>query len=389
MIQGRPSACLFDCGPSSSAPSATAADTALPALDDRIPACPHRPKVRRAPPPIPRGGASPLALGQHASLRYLNGRALCAQAARALDVGSRYVRENLSWATVQPSRNRFDWRRPDEVIAVAAQYGLTVLPLLSDAPRWSGGSSRSLPTDQRAFARFTARAAARYGPGGTFWRRHRRLPQRPARFFELFNEPYLASYSGGHPDPGQYARLVAAAVPPGRAANPAVRYLIEVDTTYSPREGGPQLDWLSGMYAAVPDLGNYFDAVAVHPYANGSPLTYTPGAGDRWQSRRLERIHDALVARGAAEKHLWATEVGWATCRGRGDDCVSEAEQAAYFRDLFALRRVIWREYVDALFVYSLQDYHSSDGSGSFGVLRENGSRKPAWSAVRAAAPRT
>lgn len=68
---------------------------------------------------------------------------------------------------------------------------------------------------------------------------------------------------------------------------------------------------------------------------------------------------------------------------------MSEAEQAAYFRDLFALRRVIWRDYVDALFVYSLQDYHSSDGSGSFGVLRENGSRKPAWSAVRAAAPRT
>lgn len=44
--------------------------------------------------------------------------------------------------------------------------------------------------------------------------------------------------------------------------------------------------------------------VAVHPYANGSLLTFTPGNGDRWQSGRLERIHDALVARGAGDKHL-------------------------------------------------------------------------------------
>ncbi len=389
VIHGTPSACLFDCAPGASGASAGESSAARlpPTVDTRLPACPRRPNVRREPPPIPRGGTGPLALGQHASLRLLNGRALCTQAQRALQTGARYVRENLSWATVEGRRGRFDWRRPDEVVAVAAQYGLTVLPVLSDAPRWSGGSSRSLPTDRRAFARFTVRAAARYGVGGTFWRRHRALPQRPAHYFELFNEPYLASYSGGHPDPALYASLVAAAVPPARAANSQARFLIEVDTTYSHDSGGPKLDWLTGMYAAVPDLGRYFDAVAVHPYANGSPLTYTPGADDRWQSRRLERIHDALVARGAGDKHLWATEVGWATCRS-GEDCVSESTQAAYYRDLFALRRVIWRDYVDAVFVYALQDYRSSDGSGSFGVLHQDGSRKPAWYAMRAAAPR-
>jgi hypothetical protein len=389
VVLGTPSVCVFGCGPdarpSASVASPVASDARAPAAGG-LPACPGPRNVRHEPPPPP-GGGGPLALGQHASLRHLNGRALCIQAQRAREAGARYVRENLSWATVEPRRGRFDWRRPDEVVGAAAQYGLTVLPLLVDAPRWSGGSSRSLPTDQGAFARFTARAAARYGPGGTFWRAHRSLPQRPARYMELFNEPYLPSYSGGHPDPGHYARLVAAAVPAARAANPQARFLIEVDTTYSPNDGATPLDWLTGMYAAVPDLGSYFDAVAVHPYANGSPLTYTPGAGDRWQSRRIERIHDALVARGAGDKHLWVTEVGWATCR-RAGECVSESRQAAYLRDLFALRRVMWRGYVDAVFVYALQDYRSSDGSGSFGLLRQDGSRKPAWYAMRAAAPR-
>jgi hypothetical protein len=316
----------------------------------------------------------------------LSGRALCVEAQRALAAGSRYLREDLSWATVQARAGRFDWRRPDQVVGMAAQFGLTVLPVVDDAPPWTGGSSRSLPTDGRALARFTARAAARYGPGGTFWRRHLGLPYRPARHFELFNEPYLPEYSGGHPDPGHYARLVAAAVPAARAANRHVRFLVEADTTYSPDGGQTQLDWLSGMYAAVPDLGRYFDAVAVHPYANGSPLQFTPGADDRWQSRRIELIRAALVARGAAAKHLWVTEVGWSTCpRSRDAQCVTEGEQAAYLRDIFALRRSVWRSYVDGVFVYALQDY-SSSGGGSFGVLRRDGSRKAGWYAFRSAA---
>ena len=141
------------------------------------------------------------------------------------------------------------------------------------------------------------------------------------------------------------------------------------------------------MYAAVPDLNNYFDAVAVHPYARRSPLTYTPGDDDRRQTRRLERVRDALVARGAGDKPLWITEVGWSTCR-RAQDCVSESQQAAYFRDLFALQRVRWSGYVAAVFVYALQDFRSRDSQGSFGVLRQGGSRKPGWYAMRAASPR-
>lgn len=389
VVPGMP--CLFDCGSAtrggSIGPTVPVAVGAEARPDTPVPSCPYTGRVRRDPPPTP-GGGRPWALGQHAGLRNFRGPAMCTQARRARDVGARYVRDDLSWSSIERTPGRFDWRRPDEVFAVAAQYGLTVLPLLDDAPRWSGGSSRSLPTNRRALARFAARAAARYGPGGTFWRAHRSLPQRPAVYMELFNEVYGPDFTAGHPDPARYAGLVVAAVSRARAANPGMRFLIEADTTYSPDGGKTQLDWLSGMYAAVPDLGRYFDAVAVHPYANAaSPLTYTPGAGDRWQSRRLERIHDALVARGAGDKRLWITEVGWTSC-SHDRHCVSEGRQAAYLRDLFALQRARWSGYVDAVFIYALQDYSSSDGSGSYGVLRRNGTRKPAWYAVHAASPR-
>jgi hypothetical protein len=286
---------------------------------------------------------------------------------------------------VEAQRGRFDWRHADELFTVAAQFGLTVLPILDDAPGWAGGGNGRLPSHLGSFGRFAARAAARYGPGGTFWRGHRRLPQRPAAVFELFNEPYLPQSSGGHPDPAQYAHLAVAGATATRAVNRRVRWLIEADTTYSPTAGAPGLDWMAGMYAAVPNLGSYFDAVAVHPYADGSPLTFTPAGDDRWQSRRLELVHDSLVAHGDGAKHLWVTEIGWSTCPQR---CVSESTQASYVRDFFGLRRRRWSRYVDAVIAYALRDnrYVQDPREASYGVLRPDGVRKPAWYVFKAAA---
>jgi hypothetical protein len=302
-----------------------------------------------------------------------------------LSAGAQYVREDLNWSQVEAQRGRFDWRRPDEMFTVAAQFGLTVLPIIDDAPGWAGGAGGRLPTRVGSFGRFAARTAARYGPGGTFWQRHRQLPQRPATVLELFNEPYLPQSSGGHPDPAQYARLVVAAGTATRSVNRRVRLLIEADTTYSPSAGAPGLDWVAGMYAAVPNLGSYFDAVAVHPYAEGSPLTFTPAGDDRWQSRRLEVVRDSLALHGDGAKHLWVTEIGWSTCP-RG--CVSESTQASYLREFFNLRRTRWNRYVDAVIVYSLQDnrYVKDPREASYGVTRADGIRKPGWYAFKAAA---
>lgn len=54
-----------------------------------------------------------------------------------------------------------------------------------------------------------------------------------------------------------------------RVVHPAVRFVIEGD----PPGAATSLDqakWVAGMYAAGPDLGYYFDALAVRPHM-GSP----------------------------------------------------------------------------------------------------------------------
>ena len=343
-------------------------------------------RARHSAPPLPEAPYR-WALGANVALRNMGVRDMCLWAARTAHSGATYVREDFHWADIERRRGRFRWGAQDALVGTAARYGLTVLPLLLGPPRWAGGAL--LPRDRAAFAAFAARAAARYGPGGVFWRRHRSLPKRPATWFELFNEPYYAA-PGYVPDPAEYARVVAAAVPAARAANPRARFLIAGETTYSVDGGRTQRDWIAGMYAAVPAFGSYFDAISAHPYTHRSPLNWGPSVGDhRYQTRRVQEMHDALVAHGDPAKHIWITEIGWSTC-GAHPDCVSESSQARYFRDVLHLRQTRFRDYVDAIFGFEYRDHtsRSSVQETSYGIVRRNGSRKPAWYALRAGRPR-
>jgi hypothetical protein len=143
------------------------------------------------------------------------------------------------------------------------------------------------------------------------------------------------------------------------------------------------------MYGAVPDLNAYFDAVSIHPYsAERSPDVYTPGQGTRWQFRRIEEMRAKFTAHGAADKKFWITELGWATCTAH-EDCVSEAEQAAYVTRVFEYARNEYASFVEAVFIYHLNDWGPADQTNKeywFGLLRKDGSPKPAFEALRSAA---
>jgi hypothetical protein len=319
---------------------------------------------------------SGLLLGLSASVRLYSGRARCEEVRLAQATGVRAVREDLSWALAEPQPNRYNWSVYDNVVRTATESGLLLLPVLDDSPAWAAPTGASLPSSPGAYAAFVGAAVARYGPGGAFWRANPHLPARPLVWYELWNEPYFAE---GNRDPGVYARLAQAATIAGRAANPSARFLIEGDTSYQ-TSGGGQSDWIAGMYAAVPDLGKYFDALAVHPYG-GDPAIYTPQGDTAEQPGRIEQAHGELAAHGDGSKPIWVTEIGWSTCSG-ADVCVSEAQQAAYLHELLELARTTWRSYVRAVFVYQLRDMAPNpldDVGAWFGLLRPNLSRKPAW----------
>ena len=301
------------------------------------------------------------------------------QQTEARQSGARWLREEFRWNEVEPRPGEFHWRKIDRMMRMAAARRLRVLPLLIGTPRWVAHSMYELPLNPDGFARFTARVARRYGPGGTFWRRLARPTRRLApRVFEVWNEPFAAHFSAGQVSARRYALLFYAAATAGWHANPRTRYLLAVDSAYISADGQPR-EWTTDLLRALPRLRRRVYGLAMHPYSvTESPGTYTPGASQR-QFLRIREVRDEW----GGSPRIWVTEVGWSTCPD-GSGCVSEADQARYLQEAFD---IVGSERlgVEAMFIYRLIDLHPgnpSDREQWFGLRRLDGNPKPAWSVL-------
>ncbi len=256
----------------------------------------------------------------------------------------------------------------DAVYLEAARRGLRVLPLLQQTNR--------LPSDVDSYTSMVADFSRRYGPGGDFWTAHPELAGALApTHLEVYNEPYGDWF--GPVEPARYASLLRAAVTRGRQANPRMRFLMAVDWT----PGGSRNTWIDDLYAAVPNLNDYFDAVAMHPYS-GNRAPDKPG--DTWGFQRVESARAALGRHGASNKPFWITEVGWSTCPDDPTWCVSEAQQAEYMSRLAVMARTRYT-FIDAVFFYHFRNDEQNPGDAEhyFGLVHDNFTPKPAFFALQ------
>ena len=296
--------------------------------------------------------------------------------------GARWLREDFNWAEIEPRNDSWEWSRYDHLMIEAAARNMRVLPVLIDTPAWAGSAWNDIPSNPSEFSEYAAKVTERYGPDGTFWQAHPEIASYAPDHFEIWNEPYLRYFSAGGVHPGRYARLVEAASTAGREANPKAKFLLAGEQTPA---GDKLHHFIDDMYAAVPDLNSYFDAVAVHPYGGSSAPDRGRGG---WGFPRISDIHQTFVDHGARDKPLWLTEVGWSTCPRDPRYCTSERDQAAYLSEMFTLLSTKYASYVKAVFVYRSTDLNAkrSDKEGWFGLERLDGSHKPAFDVFREAA---
>jgi polysaccharide biosynthesis protein PslG len=269
-------------------------------------------------------------------------------------LGVGWTREDLKWSNVEPQRGVFDWSAFDAMLGTARAHGISVLPVVGYAPAWAS------PGDASDYAAFVAAAVTRYGPGTTA----------DLQWFELWNEPYFAYAWGGSPgNPAAYARDVRAASAAAKAVAPSVRVLIAASNTDSPAAGNSSGWWTTSVddyFAAVPDLGQWIDGVAVHPYGDDPAFGLTQSGGWRDASggasfARIDSIRASFLAHGV-NVPFWITEVGVSTAD------VSAAAQSQYYADLMPAVRA--RPWVRALFPYCLREFnaHPTDDEPGYGL---------------------
>jgi hypothetical protein len=164
----------------------------------------------------------------------------------------------------------------------------------------------SMPTPAEADS--LATWAKTFGPGGSFWA-NRTDGQLAVKMIEFGNETsYSYQYSNdttaGYASRAQtYALRFKEAATAVSAVNPGVGMLAQGDA------GNAGSTWISNMFKAVPNLGQYVAGWTIHPYGPG------------WRSR-FEALIAETAAQGAPSNiPIDVTEWGLSTDNGQ---CVTE-----------------------------------------------------------------
>jgi len=296
--------------------------------------------------------------------------------------GARMLRQSFYWSLIEPQPGRYDFSLYDGYVAAAADANMTVLPILFDPPRFRSARPASdarrgtyPPANYSDFAVFAAALVRRYGPAGAFWREHPDLPQLPIRSWQIWNEPNIPAYWRSGPNPAEYAAMLRTVAREIKTVDPGAKV---VTAGLNESELGIKLvPFLKGMYRA--GAKGTFDVLALHPYAPRSELVVA----------QINRAVRELRRNGDPARTL-VSELGWATGGPSNRPLVvGEQGQASLIgRTITELARDRSRLRLDGVFYFNWRDVSAAPGSRDHwglhtGLLREDGSPKPAMQALR------
>lgn len=293
----------------------------------------------------------------------------------AAEAGVGWERILFYWSEMQRD-GPDDWNVhhvPDYWLAAAAQEGREVVGLLKHTPSWATdglmgcGVPRGLdlPVDDPSnlWATFVRRVVGTYAGRVDRW--------------IIWNEPDIAVGTYGFEWCGSlesYYRLVKVAYLAAHEVNPQVKiHLAGLTTSHDP-------DYLHRFLTHArqdptgAQHGFYFDVATVHIYFRTD-----------WVSDVLNRTRAVLTAHGL-QKPIWVNETNaspdsdpeWPLLRPRWR--VSLEEQAGFLLQGFAMALSTG---VQRIAVYKLKDTGLTLGGEPFGLLRPDGSRRPAFDAYK------
>jgi len=233
------------------------------------------------------------------------GAPLAAEVRAMAASGVTTLRAPFYWHRAQPSKDRPpSFASTDPLVAATARAHIELLPVVLRTPAWAARHPELLnspPAGTAAYADFLEALIGRYGPDGSFWRRHSDVPKQPIRAWQLWNEPDHLHYWSDQPYQREYVRLARASREAIKAADPGAKVVMA---------GFADRSWDS--IAAIYRAGGkgVFDVVAIHPYT--------------YEVRNVLRIvrlaRQALRKAGDGERPLWLTEVTWSSGKRPGHE---------------------------------------------------------------------
>ena len=326
----------------------------------------------------------------------------------ALDAGSRWDRFDFSWPAIEPNNNSWNFGPHDELVDALRDRGMNIIGILLWTPSWaatSGLQGVELPAfDGRPEGWYapvaggartlTAPSAASSPPQGlyeewndwttadgdgiNYWGRY--VYQVVSRYrgrvnhWEMWNEPEWNYFWTG--TSAQYAQLLKVGYLATKAACPECTVLFGgLHYWANPN----YYKWVLNTIKAdplAPANHYFFDVMSVHLYSR-SDSTYDI----------VNEIRSGMTAR-VPDHPIWLTETGvpvWNDSSvdpdpSKYDYAATQAEAAAYVIQSYANARAAG---VERYFFFRT---HDADMGEYFGLIRNNRTLRPAYTAYQVAA---
>jgi hypothetical protein len=295
--------------------------------------------------------------------------------------GAQWSRNFISWNELEPARGQYDTRLLDALAAsVATLRSRAIKPTFTVvlAPSWASGSSdpHAPPANPADYAALMGRLASWPGLKGS------------VAAYELWNEEDAPIWWTGAPDPAAYTRLLQAAYPAVKAADPGATVLVGGLT-------GNDYAFLEQLYAA--GAQGSFDGVAVHTDTACNlvaPDSYYRDLGGRvsqFSFTGYREVHQTMAAHGDGAKDIYMTELGWSTSTkgcdqgvwaGKKAGGVSEADQAKFLTKAYSCLAA--DPYVKMAAWFNVDDTSAANSPNTrFGLLRHSGAQKASAKAFK------
>ena len=281
-------------------------------------------------------------------------------------LGVQNARILIPWNNVEPAPGYWNWGTVDTLVNAAASRNMGILGVLNSTPAWAVPAGdpavATPPASDAQYAQFASAVAQRYAG--------------KVSAYEVWNEPNAAPSWYPTPDPAAYTKLLQAAYPAIKAADPNATVIGGVVgwVTDTPGLAINAASYIQDMYND--GAQGYFDALSFHPYQYQVPFGNGTPYGPMAPINQLATIHQEMVAAGDGSKQIWATEYGEPT------SVVDNATQASFISNFMNSWSSI--NYTGPMFIYTTRDRNtgSTSDQDTLGVFQTDWTPKPAANVI-------
>ena len=334
-----------------------------------------------------------------------------AQTLRAIkDAGISWVRMDFNWFMIEPSKGVFNFAVLDNAVDEARRLNLFVFATLAYSPKWAvadqtcqDGTNNPChtkpPANPQDFADFVFQVVSHF--------------KGRVMHYGMWNEPNLKDFFDGSLD--DYVNKIL--VPGARAAkwaDPEVKILapelagVGSSSQWNgdkgqciPFAGCIMNGWEIDLAQVLSRASSSIDIVTHHFYkSTPTRLAQALVDGEYDDIVGVVKVHSSLkeiIEANAPGKKVWLTEYGWETTAYggyEGGGSISEAKQASNHVEFLQLYLDIvngtWASSdndpwpaLERVFIYDAKDSVVEGHLYAFGILRVDGTKKPAWEAIR------